>query len=91
VIEIEGAAAREIALYHPKDGGTLIFGDALINFEPYGFSLLPQKYCLNQKRMRRFLRKLLLPPIERMLFAQGIPTLFGAAARLRKLLAVDPS
>jgi hypothetical protein len=35
VIEIEGAAAGEIARYHPKDRATLTFEDALINFEPY--------------------------------------------------------
>jgi len=42
VIEIEGAVAGEIALYYASNGGTLIVGDALINFEPYSFSLLPR-------------------------------------------------
>src|SRR5437016_12926528 len=43
VIRIEGAADGEFALYHPDDGGTLIMGDALINFDPHGFTLLPRK------------------------------------------------
>ena len=52
-IDIEGAAEGEIALYYAPDGGTFIIGDALINFEPYGFTFLPAKYCSNQKQMRR--------------------------------------
>src|SRR5437667_7574532 len=74
VIEIEGAVAGEIALYHPSNGGTLIVGDALINFEPYGFTLLPPKYCLNKKRMRSSLRQLLTPTAERSALANGRST-----------------
>ena len=88
-IEIEGAAAGEIALYHPADDGALIIGDALINFEPSGFALLPRKYCQNEKQMRRSLRKLLNRQAERLLFAHGTPILSGASARLRNLLDVD--
>ena len=86
VIEIEGAVAGEIALYHGSNAGTLIVGDALINFEPHGFSLLPRKYCLNQKQMRSSLHQLLELSAERMLFAHGMPILSGAAPRLRRLL-----
>lgn len=89
-IEIEGAVAGEIALYHPLNGGTLIIGDALINFEPYGFSFLPRKYCLDQKQMCCSLGKLLALPVERMLFAHGTPILSGAGDRLRELLRTDP-
>ena len=88
VIEIEGAVAGEIALYHAPNGGTLIVGDALINFEPYGFTFLPRKYCLNQKRMRTSLHQFLERPAERILFAHGTPILSGATARLRQLLDV---
>jgi metallo-beta-lactamase superfamily protein len=86
---IDGAAPQEIALYHPADGGTLIIGDALINFDPYGFALLPDKYCTNAKQMRISLRKLLRFTCERMLFAHGTPILSGADSRLRRLLDAD--
>jgi hypothetical protein len=89
VLAIEGAVAGEIALYQPGNGGTLITGDALINFEPYGFTFLPRKYCANEKEMRRSLRKLLLYQTERIFFAHGTPILAGASARLRQLLDAD--
>ncbi len=89
VIEIEGAVAGEIALYHPAKGGTMVVGDALINFEPYGFTFLPGKYCLDPKLMRRSLKKLLSVPFERMLFAHGDPMAAGGSARLRQLLESD--
>jgi len=89
IIKIEGAVAGEIALYHASNGGALIIGDALINFEPYGFSFLPRKYCLDEKQMRRSLRRLLARPAERLLFAHGVPLLSGASARLRRLLDID--
>ncbi len=90
VIAIEGAVAGEIALFLPANGGTLITGDALINFEPYGFTFLPRKYCANEKEMQRSLRKLLLYQAERMFFAHGTPILAGASARLQELLDADP-
>lgn len=86
VIEIEGAAPGEIALYQSANGGTVIVGDALINFDPYGFALLPKKYCENQKQMRSALHKLLNKPAARMLFAHGMPILSDATERLRQLL-----
>src|SRR2546421_10470878 len=86
VVEIEGAGAGEIALYQPSNRGTLIVGGALINFEPYGFTFLPRKYCQNEKRMRRSLHQLRSRPAERILFAHGMPILSGAAARLHQLL-----
>jgi glyoxylase-like metal-dependent hydrolase (beta-lactamase superfamily II) len=86
VIEIDGAADRELAIYDAQDGGTLIVGDALINLEPYGFTFLPQKYCLNEKTMRRSLLQLLTKPVERLLFAHGMPIVVGASVRLRQLL-----
>jgi glyoxylase-like metal-dependent hydrolase (beta-lactamase superfamily II) len=87
-IEIEGAVAGEIVLYHSAYGGTLIIGDALINFEPYGFVFLPRKYCLNEKKMRQSLRKLLARTAERLLFAHGTPILSGVSAHLKDLLDV---
>ena len=89
VIGLQGAVPGEIALHYVLDGGTLIIGDALINFEPYGFTFLPAKYCSNQKQMRRSLRKLLDYKAERMLFAHGTPILSGVTERLRGLLESD--
>jgi len=89
VIAIEGAVAGEIALYDPLKGGTLIVGDALINFDPTGFAVLPRKYCLNERQLRQSLWERLTRPVERILFAHGTPILSGATARLRQLLNVD--
>lgn len=89
VVTIDGAAPGEIALYHSNGGGTLIVGDALINFEPYGFTFLPRKYCRNAMEMRRSLRKFLARQAERLLFAHGTPILSGASARLQQLLDLD--
>jgi len=85
-IDIEGAVEGEIALHYAPDGGTFVIGDALINFEPYGFTFLPAKYCSNGKQMRRSLRKLLGYKAERILFAHGTPIVSDASERLRSLL-----
>ena len=85
-IAIEGGPAGEIAVHCDADGGTMIMGDALINFEPYGFTLLPAKYCSNAKLMRRSLPKLLDYSFDRMLFAHGTPIVSGARQRLEELL-----
>jgi hypothetical protein len=89
VIGIEGAAAGEMILHYASNSGTLIVGDALINFEPYGFTFLPGKYCSNEKEMRRSLQKLLDYEAERILFAHGTPILSGASDRLQRLLDSD--
>ena len=89
VVGIDGAAPAEIALHFASGDGTLVMGDALINFQPYGFTFLPGKYCSNEKEMRRSLRKLLTYKTERMLFAHGLPILSKASDRLRQLLDGD--
>jgi glyoxylase-like metal-dependent hydrolase (beta-lactamase superfamily II) len=86
VVRIEGAADGEFALYHPDEGGTLIMGDALINFDPHGFTLLPRKYCANQKQMIRSLRNLLDLDFSRIFFAHGNPIMIRARERLEALL-----
>jgi glyoxylase-like metal-dependent hydrolase (beta-lactamase superfamily II) len=86
VVRIDGAADGEFALYHPDDAGTLIVGDALINFDPHGFSLLPRKYCTNQKQMIRSLRRLLDLDFARIFFAHGNPIMIRARERLESLL-----
>jgi len=86
VIAIDGAAPGEIAIYDPRSRGVLIIGDALINFNPYGFSLLPRKYCTDQKLMIRSLTRLLDLQFEKMLFAHGLPITTRAHDRLTSLL-----
>jgi hypothetical protein len=88
-IAIEGAAPGEIVLHQQDDNGTMVVGDALINFAPYGFTLLPAKYCSNAKQMRRSLRQLLDFEFERMLFAHGTPLLNSARHQLKQLLNSD--
>ncbi len=85
-VPIEGAASGEIAVHSEAADGVVIVGDALINFEPYGFTFLPAKYCSNVKVMRRSLQKLLDYSFERILFAHGTPILAGAHRRLKLLL-----
>jgi hypothetical protein len=85
-LAIDGAPAGEMALHYAAAGGTMIVGDALIHFEPYGFDLLPAKYCRDFKRMRQSLPKLLDYSFDRMLFAHGAPILSGARDRLEQLL-----
>jgi hypothetical protein len=86
-VAVDGAPAGEMALHYGANGGTVVVGDALINFEPHGFGLLPAKYCVDSKLMRRSLEKILDYSFERMLFAHGTPILSGARARLELLLA----
>jgi hypothetical protein len=86
VITIDGAVRGEIVLHHTVNSGTLIVGDALINFDPYAFAFLPSKYCSNRKKMRRSLRKLLDYKVGRMFFAHGTPILTHASERLQHLL-----
>jgi hypothetical protein len=85
-ISVEGAAAGEIAIYCEAEKGTMVMGDALINFEPYGFTFLPSKYCSNFKLMRASLGKLLDYSFERMLFSHGEPIVSNARERLEALL-----
>ncbi|PYI91168.1 MAG: hypothetical protein DME97_14550 [Verrucomicrobia bacterium] len=85
-VEIEGGPAGEIAIHFAGSDGTMIIGDVLINFEPYGFALLPAKYCSNFKVMRRSLAKLLDYSFDRMLFGHGMPILSQARQRLEQLL-----
>ena len=88
VISIQGAVPGEIVLHHTTNSPTLIVGDALIHWEPYGFTFLPGKYCLDEKRMRQSLQKLGQLNPERLFFAHGLPILRRASERLRTLLEV---
>ena len=86
VVALDGAAVGEIALYSSDGAGTVVIGDAVINFGSNGFALLPAKYCENSRLLPKSLRKLLTLKFERMLFAHGTPILSGARAKLAELL-----
>lgn len=85
IIPVEGGVAGEIAVFQPSSG-TLVMGDALINFVPPGLAFLPKKYCTNQKQMRHSLRRLLDLRVSRMFFAHGQPILVRATEKLQALL-----
>jgi len=84
VIRIPGAAEGEVALHR---GDAVHVGDALIHLPPYGFALLPDKYCDDPKEMRLALGKLLRIPFELLTFAHGLPIVARARHRLSQLLA----
>lgn len=86
VIPIDGAPPGEIALHCDVDGGTMIVGDALINFGSHGFTFLPPKYCSNPRLMRKSLGQLLDYRFERMLFAHGTPITSHIRDRLAELV-----
>lgn len=83
---VDGAAAGEFVFHDARAGGTLFAGDALINFEPYGFALLPAKYCTNQKQMIESLQRLLDLAFSRIFFAHGNPIIMEGRDRLAGLL-----
>jgi len=85
-VSIDGGPDGEITVLCEANGGTLVVGDALINFEPHGFTFLPSKYCQDFKKMCRSLAKLLEYQFERILFAHGTPIVSGARQRLEQLL-----
>jgi metallo-beta-lactamase superfamily protein len=86
-VALAGGPAGEMALHYNNNGGAMILGDALINFEPHGFGVLPAKYCQDATLLRRSLSKLLDYTFERMLFAHGTPILTKARTQLAQLLA----
>lgn len=84
VIALPGAAPGEIALHA---GDAMHLGDALIHLPPYGFTLLPEKYCTDAREMRLALGKLLRFPFQILTFAHGLPLVSEARQRLAHLLA----
>lgn len=85
-IAIDGGPAGETALHCKENGGTIVVGDALINFDPYGFTFLPDKYCVSPALMRRSLGKLLDYDFVRILFAHGTPILSNGRTCIERLL-----
>lgn len=70
--------------------GALIFGDALINLEPEGLRLLPEKYRVDKKRSLRSLAALKHLKPHVLLFAHGNPIIQNASSRLAACLAEVP-
>lgn len=85
-IHLPGFVPGEIALHAPEAGGVMMMGDALINLEPLGFALLPDKYCDDAKQARESAQKLLQFSFEVMTFAHGLPIITGAKRKLEQLL-----
>ena len=85
-IHLPGFAPGEIALHVPESAGIMMMGDALINLQPTGFTLLPGKYCADPKLARKSLQKLLQFSFEVMTFAHGLPITAGAKRQLEQLL-----
>jgi glyoxylase-like metal-dependent hydrolase (beta-lactamase superfamily II) len=85
VVALPGAAAGEIALH--SRAKSLHVGDALIHLEATGFALLPDKYCLDARELRRAAGKLLRIDFELLTFAHGLPLAVNARQRLTSLLA----
>jgi glyoxylase-like metal-dependent hydrolase (beta-lactamase superfamily II) len=83
-IALPGFGLGETVFLHE---GALLFGDALINLEPEGLRLLPEKYRGDKKQSIRSLAALkgLKPRI--LLFAHGNPIIQNAATRLASCLA----
>lgn len=84
VICLPGAGAGEVALYDPR--GRLHMGDALVNLEPAGFSVLPAKYCTDVELLAKSLQSLRGLEFDILTFAHGLPLMAQAQPRLDELL-----
>jgi glyoxylase-like metal-dependent hydrolase (beta-lactamase superfamily II) len=78
-IALPGFGPGETAFLHE---GVLIFGDALINLEPEGLRLLPEKYREDKKQSLRSLAALQALKPQVLLFAHGHPIIGNTASRL---------
>ena len=83
-IALPGFGPGETAFLHE---GALIFGDALINLEPEGLRLLPEKYREDKKQSLRSLVALKSLQPQILLFAHGSPIVQAAPERLQGCLA----
>ena len=85
IFELSGASMGEVAIYR-RDLETLSFGDAFIHLPGYGFTLLPERYCLNVKQLETAVQQLRDIPVRLLTFAHGYPVTMKAQERLRELL-----
>lgn len=84
IIPLKGGAGGEVALRW-REKSLVVLGDAVFNLPKYGFGLLPEKYCEDQRRLGESLRRLAEDPFETALLAHGAPILAGASARISEL------
>jgi hypothetical protein len=82
-VRLEGFAPGETAFWID---GLLIIGDALIHAPPFGFSMLPEKYCEDAKAGRESLKRLAGLPVDLLAFAHGLPIVSRARERLAALI-----
>jgi hypothetical protein len=82
-IALPGFGPGETVFLHE---GALIFGDALINLEPEGLRLLPEKYREEKKKSLHSLRELKSIQPHVLLFAHGCPVVESAKERLQATL-----
>jgi glyoxylase-like metal-dependent hydrolase (beta-lactamase superfamily II) len=85
VLDLSGASPGEVAIYR-RDQEILSFGDAFIHLPGFGFSLLPEKYCLNARQLEIAVRQLRDVPVRLLTFAHGYPVTMKAQERLHELL-----
>ncbi len=85
ISSLEGGAGGEAA-FRWRERSLVVMGDAIFNLPRYGFDVLPEKYCRDQRMLRKSLRWLTEEPFETVLFAHGTPLLKGASVEIRSLL-----
>ena len=85
-IPLPGFGPGETAFLHER---ALVFGDALINLEPEGLRLLPEKYRDDKKQSLRSLALLQELQPQMLLFAHGHPIIQNAATRLKAKLCEE--
>jgi glyoxylase-like metal-dependent hydrolase (beta-lactamase superfamily II) len=83
-IALPGFGPGETAFLYDE---ALIFGDSLINLEPDGLRLLPEKYRENKKQSLRSLAVLRELKPRMLLFAHGYPITRDATSRLVTCIA----
>jgi len=88
VLQLPGAGLGEIALFHRKAKGEchLHFGDALVNLDPHGLIVLPEKYCLSASLLAQSLQSLPHEDLSLVTFAHGEPLLAPATEKIRSLV-----
>ena len=84
VLDLHGAGSGEVALYHPA--GSMHFGDAVVNLDSTGLDFLPEKYCLNQARLKTSLKALEGRRVDIMTFAHGLPIVTETQSRFDTLI-----